>query len=161
MNITVSGWGKNSYDKTDKNAGTNFVSQLNMASLPIIDRNTCKKEEVYGEDKISVGMFCAGLLEGGIDTCQGDSGGPAVSYLPLSKVGEVRATLMGIISWGYGCGRPNKPGVYTRMILAELQSQEESYVAAMQALVNGYLEPLEQADPGLISNEMMLQISFG
>jgi len=47
------------------------------------------------------------------------------------------------------------------MVLAELQSQEESYVAAMQALVNGYLEPLEQADPGLISNEMMLQISFG
>ena len=34
-----------------------------MASVPIIDRNTCKKEEVYGEDKISVGMFCAGLLE--------------------------------------------------------------------------------------------------
>ena len=55
-----------------------------------------------------------------------------------------------------------------RMVLAELQSQEESYVAAMQALVNGYLEPLEQADPGLISNEMVLirlhglnlQISF-
>ena len=45
------------------------------------------------------------------------------------------------------------------MVLAELQSQEESYVAAMQALVNGYLEPLEQADPGLISNEMVL-ISF-
>ena len=54
------------------------------------------------------------------------------------------------------------------MVVAELQSQEESYVAAMQALVNGYLEPLEQADPGLISNEMVLirlhglnlQISF-
>jgi len=54
------------------------------------------------------------------------------------------------------------------MVLAELQSQEESYVAAMQALVNGYLEPLEQADPVLISNEMVLislhglnlQISF-
>ena len=45
------------------------------------------------------------------------------------------------------------------MVLAELQSQEESYVAAMQALVNDYLEPLEQADPGLISNEMVF-ISF-
>jgi len=48
-----------------------------------------------------------------------------------------------------------------RMVLAELQSQEESYVAAMQALVNDYLEPMKQADPGLISNEMMLQLSFG
>ena len=45
------------------------------------------------------------------------------------------------------------------MVLAELQSQEESYVAAMQALVNDYLEPMEQADPSLISNEMVL-ISF-
>jgi len=47
------------------------------------------------------------------------------------------------------------------MVLAELQSQEGSYVAAMQALVNEYLEPLEQADPSIISNEMMLQLSFG
>ena len=47
------------------------------------------------------------------------------------------------------------------MVLAELQSQEESYVAAMQALVNGYLEPLEQADPGLMSNEMVLIILHG
>ena len=54
------------------------------------------------------------------------------------------------------------------MVLAELQSQEESYVAAMQALVNDYLEPMDQASPSLISDEMVLislhglnlQISF-
>ena len=51
-------------------------------------------------------MFCAGDLQGETDACQG---GPAV--------GEVqgRATLFGITSWGYGCGRPNKPGVYTKV----------------------------------------------
>jgi len=65
--------------------------------------------------KISLGMFCAGLLEGGADTCQGDSGGPAVAFLRLSKFHETRATLVGLTSWGYGCGRENKPGVYTQV----------------------------------------------
>ena len=40
---------------------------------------------------------------------QGDSGGPL-----LCKVdGKVRVT--GIISWGDGCGKPKKPGVYVRV----------------------------------------------
>jgi len=48
-------------------------------------------------------MFCAGDLEGKKDACKGDSGGPAVAEI------QGRATLLGITSWGYGCGRPNKP----------------------------------------------------
>lgn len=54
-------------------------------------------------------------MQGGLDSCQGDSGGPAVSLLSLPEYGELRATALGITSWGYGCGRPNKPGVYTKL----------------------------------------------
>ena len=50
--VTVSGWGKSNYDKTDRNPGTNFVSQLNKVSMPIIDMDIWKKGNVYGKDKM-------------------------------------------------------------------------------------------------------------
>jgi secreted trypsin-like serine protease len=43
------------------------------------------------------------------DTCQGDSGGPLVA-----KAGD-KATQVGIVSWGEGCGIPKLHGVYTRL----------------------------------------------
>ena len=146
INLTVSGWGKNGYDAAQRQGGTNFVSKLNMAVVPVIERSACKEEKVYGPEKISLGMFCAGhfekcpkdisnenlpdlgLLEGGADTCQGDSGGPAVAFLQLSKFHETRATLVGLTSWGYGCGRQNKPGVYTQVCrLSDLNSSVPFY----------------------------------
>jgi len=101
---TISGWGS-----TGQAAG-GYARRLQSAKVPILKTEECMKKQVYGPDKLTGGMFCAGFLEGGIDSCQGDSGGPMVCQ------NRGKNELWGIISWGYGCGRPNKPGVYTRVV---------------------------------------------
>ncbi|XP_072231063.1 transmembrane protease serine 2 [Leuresthes tenuis] len=78
---------------------------LNQAQVTIYSRETCNADQVL-DGQVTQTMFCAGKLEGGVDTCQGDSGGPLVV-----KAGGVW-WLAGDTSWGIGCALSNKPGVY-------------------------------------------------
>jgi secreted trypsin-like serine protease len=75
---------------------------LRSAEVPVVGDSDCGK--AYPE-YTNAEMFCAGVLEGGPDACVGDSGGPFV----------VKGRLAGVVSFGTGCGRPNQPGVYTRV----------------------------------------------
>jgi len=52
-------------------------------------------------------MICGGKK--GRDTCQGDSGGPLVAEI------DGKFTLVGVTSWGIGCGDEGKPGVYAKV----------------------------------------------
>ncbi|GJE44312.1 serine protease [Methylobacterium soli] len=96
----VSGWGLTREDGRVSNV-------LRNVSVQIVSKSDCTGAAAYG-DSITESMFCAGFAEGGKDSCQGDSGGPL-----MVPDGRGRLILAGIVSWGEGCSRPGKYGVYT------------------------------------------------
>ncbi|XP_041067781.1 transmembrane protease serine 2-like isoform X1 [Carcharodon carcharias] len=95
----ISGWG-------DTEEGGSSPEVLQKAIVPFIAHTDCKLS--YYEF-ILPRSICAGWEEGRQDACQGDSGGPLV----ISQ--KSVWWLAGITSWGYGCARPRKPGVYTKV----------------------------------------------
>lgn len=62
------------------------------------------------DGRITESMICGGVNGGGKDACQGDSGGPLIVKCPNGE-----DTLIGVVSWGYGCADARYPGVYGRM----------------------------------------------
>ncbi|XP_056614781.1 hepatocyte growth factor activator isoform X1 [Triplophysa dalaica] len=94
----ISGWG-HMHEKA------NSYSNLMEGVVKVIPFERCSSPEMYGSE-IRPGMMCAGS-DSCVDACQGDSGGP------LACQCEGVNFLYGIISWGDGCGRTGKPGVYT------------------------------------------------
>jgi secreted trypsin-like serine protease len=99
LNLTITGWGKMGYEGYEGNdhraeeespIGSRVV-RLQEGIVPIISKKQCGDIKVYGPNRLSRGMFCAGeLLGGGADACQGDSGGPAVAEVAGQK------TLLGV-----------------------------------------------------------------
>ncbi|CAK6444914.1 unnamed protein product [Pipistrellus nathusii] len=86
---------------------------LKQVKVPIVENSECDSEYhtgLYTGDNVRIvhkDMICAGITNK--DSCQGDSGGPLVC--------KVNGTWMqaGVVSWGLGCARPNRPGIYTRV----------------------------------------------
>ncbi|TMW55638.1 hypothetical protein Poli38472_010520 [Pythium oligandrum] len=94
VTATVNGWGVTK-ENGQQPAG------MRQVDVPIVSDETCAKKL----DIIPANNICAGGKKNK-DSCQGDSGGPLTV-----KAGSDDA-LVGVVSWGNGCGLAGYPGVY-------------------------------------------------
>ena len=97
---TIVGWGVTEEDGDQPD-------NLQEARVPITTDQYCAG--AYSDFDANT-MVCAGFPQGGVDTCQGDSGGPMFGK---NSAGTLR--VVGTTSFGEGCARPGRPGVYARV----------------------------------------------
>jgi len=97
---TVYGWG-------DTTGGGDYANALRAARVRVLPDAVCEEAYPGSVDGtyLAGSMLCAGEADGSRDACQGDSGGPLVAH----------GRLIGLVSWGTGCGRAGSPGVYARV----------------------------------------------
>jgi trypsin len=96
------------FGATDEGLGMN--SQLLQATVHVVSNQDCE-EKIQVDMPTAVvddSMLCAGFNPGEepTDSCQGDSGGPLI---------DESGKLVGVVSWGVGCARPDLPGAYSRV----------------------------------------------
>uniref|UniRef100_A0ABD2X1G0 Peptidase S1 domain-containing protein n=1 Tax=Trichogramma kaykai TaxID=54128 RepID=A0ABD2X1G0_9HYME len=85
--------------------------RVREAEIPIVSDAECIRKVNAVTEKIFIlpaSSFCAGG-ERGNDACQGDGGGPLVCQ------DDGFYELAGLVSWGFGCGRVDVPGVYVKV----------------------------------------------
>ncbi|XP_068906950.1 uncharacterized protein [Tenebrio molitor] len=103
----TTGWGKDAFGDFGK-----YQNILKEVDVPIVNHGLCQRQlqqTRLGYDfKLHPGFICAGGEEGK-DACKGDGGGPMV----CERGGTWQ--VVGVVSWGIGCGQVGIPGVYVKV----------------------------------------------
>ncbi|XP_035389436.1 hyaluronan-binding protein 2-like [Electrophorus electricus] len=103
MECSISGYGTTEHSEKGS-------TQLLDAKVLLIPQERCMAPHVYG-NLLDGNLLCTGYTQGGVDSCLGDSGGPLVCNRNETYY------VYGVVSWGDGCGKKNKPGIYARVTL--------------------------------------------
>lgn len=88
---------------------SNWSKDMNKVVVPIVSHEEANRTEAY-DGQVDETMLPAGYAAGGKDSCQGDSGGPLVVFDHQNEPVQI-----GVVSWGEGCAKENKYGVYSKV----------------------------------------------
>ncbi|GJQ81592.1 CLIPA10 [Trypoxylus dichotomus] len=106
----TSGWGKDSFGIKGQ-----YQLILKKLELPFVERSSCQSSlrttRLGRYFVLDHSFVCAGG-EYGVDTCQGDGGSPLICPIPDQPS---KYQLIGIVTWGIGCGQGGIPGVYSTL----------------------------------------------
>ncbi len=113
-------------------AGSALLRDVGITSVATRGCNAIY-DDLYGDMAIDGQQLCAGIPSGPeAGSCQGDSGGPLVALDEFACPVQV-----GLVSWADGCGKANRPTVYTR-------------VSAYKDWIETHTGPLERSGPLLM-----------
>lgn len=105
---TTAGWGETNQVGVLSLGVRASATRLQRVDVPLATSTLCGQGY---PGMITDRMICAGYPAGKKDACFGDSGGPLI--VKDANTGE--PVLVGVVSWGEGCARPNKLGVYSKI----------------------------------------------
>jgi secreted trypsin-like serine protease len=111
--VSMTGWGLTQVQDAggsalgpDKTVNHGSAVLQVLTPLYVLDKKQCAPIPRYA-DKLFPTTLCVGARQAGKDSCAGDSGGP------LTRVQGEKKVLVGLVSWGVGCGLKGVPGIYT------------------------------------------------
>ncbi|XP_059054085.1 uncharacterized protein LOC131848296 isoform X1 [Achroia grisella] len=103
----TTGWGKDAFGDYGK-----YQNTLKEVDVPVLSHGQCQQQlrqtRLGYNYELNQGFLCAGGEEGK-DACKGDGGGPLV----CERGGTWQ--IVGVVSWGIGCGQVGVPGVYVKV----------------------------------------------
>ncbi|KAI5633478.1 trypsin domain-containing protein [Phthorimaea operculella] len=151
--VTYAGWGLTGTDLDAEQATILQEVDVYKVSLEVCREGYREiEQQVFNETGFEVdytvtdNMICAGVMGvGGKDACSADSGGPLM----------YNGTLVGVISWGYGCANPKAMGVNARVANFNIWIDE-----AIKELTSNGTEVEEDKDQGQGNRAFTKKLSY-
>lgn len=88
---------------------------LQSVTIEKVTHEKCQRWYDLIEDEVTERMICAGG-SGEAGACKGDSGGPLTA-----QTADGETVLVGVVSWGRGCGLYGYPNVFVNVANPEIR----------------------------------------